>query len=84
VVALNRVVAIDGAHAREAGLRTLDDFSMKPLLTNCNYFAGERAVFHSHLGRSQENRIARREALTWASNKFERAFLVERINDLRD
>ena len=83
VVALNRAVAIGFAQGPQAGLAELDALGGEPQLAGYAYLASSRADFLRRLGRTDEARTAYTEALHLTENEVERAFLEERLRDLR-
>jgi len=82
VVALNRAVAISQAHGPEAGLEALRPLNDEPQLVGYHYLAATRADFLRRLGQTCDARLAYHEALTFAQNAAERAFLEDRLREL--
>ena len=82
VVALNRAVAVGLAEGPAAGLVALDRLGDEPLLATYSYFAAARADFLRQLGRSSDARLAYEEALLLSGNAVERAFLLDRLEQL--
>jgi RNA polymerase sigma factor (sigma-70 family) len=82
VVALNRAVAVGLAVGPEAGLAALDALATEPVLATYSYLASARADFLRRLGRTAEARIAYGEALMLCGNGVERAFLLDRLNEV--
>ncbi|MPZ53182.1 MAG: sigma-70 family RNA polymerase sigma factor [Acidimicrobiia bacterium] len=80
VVALNRCAAsslVPGVDLEEV-LTSLDDLSSDPMLEGYVYLPATRADILSRLGRTEEARVAYREALELARNDRERRFLRRR------
>jgi RNA polymerase sigma-70 factor (ECF subfamily) len=82
VVALNRAVAVGLAVGPDAGLAALDALATEPVLATYSYLASARADFLRRLGRAGEARVAYEEALLLCENVVERAFLVDRLNEV--
>ena len=82
VVALNRAVAVSLAYGPEAGLEALRPLNDDPQLAGYHYLAATRADLLRRLGRISDARLAYDEALTFAQNAAERAFLEARLHDL--
>ena len=82
VVALNRAVAVGLAIGPDAGLAALDALATEPVLATYSYLASARADFLRRLGRASEARVAYEEALLLCENVVERAFLVNRLNEV--
>jgi len=82
VVALNRAVAVSEARGPAAGLEALRPLNDDPQLVGYHYLAATRADFLRRLGRVDDARIAYHEALTFAQNTAERAFLEHRMREL--
>jgi RNA polymerase sigma factor (sigma-70 family) len=82
VVALNRAVAVGLAAGPEAGLAALDALATEPVLATYSYLASARADFLRRLGRTNEARLAYQEALLLNENAVERAFLLDRLNQV--
>ncbi len=83
VVALNHAVALGLAEGPQAGLDALEAIGTDPLLATYSYLASARADFLRKLGRTGEARAAYGEALLLSENAVERAFLEERIDEMR-
>ena len=83
VVALNRAVAVGLAAGPAAGLAALDALATEPLLATYSYLASARADFLRRLGRADEARTAYEEALLLSENAVERAFLADRLAQVK-
>jgi RNA polymerase sigma-70 factor (ECF subfamily) len=83
VVALNRAVAVGLADGPAAGLAALDTLATEPLLATYSYLAAARADFLRRLGRAGEARAAYEEALLLSENAVERAFLADRLAQVK-
>jgi RNA polymerase sigma-70 factor (ECF subfamily) len=83
VVALNRAVAVGLASGPAAGLAALDALATEPLLATYSYLASARADFLRRLGRADEARTAYEEALLLSENAVERAFLADRLAQVK-
>jgi len=83
VVALNRAVAVGFADGPAAGLAAVDALADEPQLAGYGYAAAARADFLRRLGRVDEARVAYDEALLLTENAAERAFLEQRLIELR-
>jgi RNA polymerase sigma factor (sigma-70 family) len=83
VVALNRAVAVGFADGPAAGLAAVDALADEPQLAGYGYAAAARADFLRRLGRLDEARVAYDEALLLTENAAERAFLEQRLIELR-
>jgi RNA polymerase sigma-70 factor (ECF subfamily) len=84
VVALNRAAAIGFADGPAAGLAALDALADEPALEGYRYLAAARADLLRRLGRDREARGAYEQALDLSDNEVERAFLRERLSELRE
>ena len=82
VVGLNRAVAVGEARGPLAGLEALRPLNDDPQLVGYHYLAATRADFLRRLGRVDDARLAYHEALTFAQNTAERAFLEHRLREL--
>jgi RNA polymerase sigma factor (sigma-70 family) len=83
VVELNRAVALglrDGPHA---GLDALAPLLAEPALATYGYLSAARADFLRRLHRWTQAAEAYQEALTLTDNDVERAFLTERLGEVR-
>jgi hypothetical protein len=83
VVELNRAVAIGLRDGPQAGLDALAPLLADPALATYGYFSAARADFLRQLGRWPQAAVAYDEALTLADNDVERAFLIERRNEVQ-
>ncbi|WP_051951769.1 RNA polymerase sigma factor [Actinacidiphila yeochonensis] len=83
VAALNRAVAVGFAHGPEAGLAALDELTHEPALAAYPYLGVARADLLRRLGRAEQACSAYEEALLFTENEVERAFLLDRIAELR-
>ena len=83
VVALNRAVAVGLASGPAAGLAALDALATEPLLATYSYLASARADFLRRLGHADEARTAYEEALLLSENAVERAFLADRLAQVK-
>ena len=83
VVALNRAVAVGLADGPAAGLAALDALAAEPLLATYSYLAAARADFLRRLGRADEACTAYEEALLLSENAVERAFLADRLAQVK-
>ncbi len=83
VVALNRAVAVGLAVGPGAGLAALDALATEPVLATYSYLASARADFLRRLGCTDEARAAYEEAVLLCENVVERAFLTDRLNEVK-
>ncbi|MEU8331958.1 sigma-70 family RNA polymerase sigma factor [Micromonospora sp. NPDC048839] len=83
VVGLNRAVAIGLRDGPEAGLDALTPMLADPALSTYGYLSASRADFLRQLRRWPQAVTAYEEALTLTDNDVERAFLTERLTDVR-
>jgi RNA polymerase sigma factor (sigma-70 family) len=83
VVDLNRVVAVGLRDGPAAGLAALAPLLADPALATYGYLSATRADFLRQLRRWGESAEAYEEALTLTDNDVERAFLTERLADVR-
>lgn len=83
VVDLNRAVAIGFRDGPEAGLRELEPLLAEPALATYGYLSAARADFLRQLHRWAEAEVAYDEALALTDNEVERAFLTDRLREVR-
>jgi RNA polymerase sigma factor (sigma-70 family) len=83
VVELNRAVAIGLRDGPAAGLDALAPILADPALATYGYLSAARADFLRQLGRWPEAAGAYEEALALTDNHAERAFLTERLTEVR-
>jgi RNA polymerase sigma-70 factor (ECF subfamily) len=83
VVGLNRAAAIGLRDGPEAGLAALEPLLAEPALATYGYLSAARADFLRQLGRWPQAVEAYREALALTDNAVERAFLTERLDEVR-
>ncbi|MEV4708469.1 sigma-70 family RNA polymerase sigma factor [Actinoplanes sp. NPDC049316] len=83
VVDLNRAAAIGMRDGPGAGLAALEPLREEPALAAYGYLSATRADFLRRLGRWAEAESAYEEALALAGNDVERAFLAERLTEVR-
>jgi RNA polymerase sigma-70 factor (ECF subfamily) len=83
VVELNRAVAIGFRDGPAAGLDALAPLLVDPALATYGYLSAVRADFLRRLGRWAEAAGAYEEALALTDNEVERAFLTERLREVR-
>ncbi len=83
VVELNRAVAIGLRDGPAAGLDALAPILADPALATYGYLSAARADFLRQLGRWPEAAGAYEEALALTANQAERAFLTERLAEVR-
>jgi RNA polymerase sigma-70 factor (ECF subfamily) len=83
VVALNRAVAIGLRDGPRAGLDALAPLLADPALATYGYLSAARADFLRRLGEWRPAATAYEEALTLTDNDVERAFLGERLAEVR-
>jgi RNA polymerase sigma-70 factor (ECF subfamily) len=76
-------VAVGLADGPAAGLAALDTLATEPLLATYSYLAAARADFLRRLGRAGEARAAYEEALLLSENAVERAFLADRLAQVK-
>ena len=79
VVALNRAVPVAMVHGPELALALVDDLATDRRLDGYRYLPATRADLLRRLGRWNEAAHAYEQALSWAENDAERAFLASRI-----
>jgi RNA polymerase sigma-70 factor (ECF subfamily) len=79
VVALNRAVPVAMVHGPELALALVDDLATDRRLDGYRYLPATRADLLRRLGRWNEAISAYEQALSWAENDAERAFLAGRI-----
>ncbi|HLL65966.1 MAG TPA: hypothetical protein VK453_09490 [Micromonosporaceae bacterium] len=83
VVRLNRGVAIGLRDGPQAGLDALTPLLAEPALVTYGYLSAARADFLRQLHRSPEAAEAYAEALALTANEVERAFLTQRLDEVR-
>lgn len=83
VVALNRAVAVGQRDGPGAGLDALTPLLAEPALATYGYLSAARADFLRLLRRWAEAADAYQEALTLTDNDVERAFLTDRLREVR-
>ena len=83
VVELNRAVAIGLRDGPQAGLDALTPLLADPTLATYGYLSAARADFLRQLHRWADAAEAYEEALTLTDNDVERAFLTERLREVR-
>ncbi|MBM7493426.1 RNA polymerase sigma-70 factor (ECF subfamily) [Micromonospora luteifusca] len=83
VVDLNRAVAIGLRDGPEAGLYALTPLLADPALATYGYLSAARADFLRQLRQWPQAVTAYEEALTLTDNDVERAFLTERLTDVK-
>jgi RNA polymerase sigma-70 factor (ECF subfamily) len=83
VVELNRAVALGERDGPQAGLDALTPLLNEPALATYGYLSAARADFLRRLGRRAEAAGAYEEALALTDNDVERAFLTERLAEVR-
>ena len=83
VVELNRAVAIGFRDGAAAGLDALAPLLADPALATYGYLSAVRADLLRRLGRWAEAAGAYEEALALNDNEVERAFLTERLREVR-
>jgi RNA polymerase sigma-70 factor (ECF subfamily) len=79
VVALNRAVPVAMVHGPELALALVDDLATDRRLDGYRYLPATRADLLRRLGRWNEAASAYEQALSWAENDAERAYLAGRI-----
>jgi RNA polymerase sigma-70 factor (ECF subfamily) len=84
VVELNRAAAIGLRDGPQAGLDALTPLLSDPALATYGYLSATRADFLRRLHRRDQAAEAYAEALTLTDNDVERAFLSDRLNEVRD
>jgi RNA polymerase sigma-70 factor, ECF subfamily len=82
-VGLNRAIAVGMAFGYERGLAALDSIAAEAVLSEHYLLHAARADFLRRLGRTFEATIAYRRALTTVPTLPERAFLEQRLGELR-
>nr|WP_203758946.1 DUF6596 domain-containing protein [Actinoplanes octamycinicus] len=83
VVRLNRAAAIGMRDGPQAGLDALTPLLGEPALATYGYLSATRADFLRRLGRWADAATAYAEALTLTGNEVERAFLTDRLAEVR-
>ena len=83
VVALNRAVAVGQRDGPGAGLDALTPLLAEPALATYGYLSAARADFLRLLRRWAEAADAYQEALALTDNDVERAFLTDRLGEVR-
>ena len=83
VVELNRAVAIGLRDGPQAGLDALTPLLADPALATYGYLSAARADFLRQLHQWTQAAEAYEEALTLTDNDVERAFLIERLGEVR-
>lgn len=83
VVELNLAVAIGFRDGPRAGLSALEPLASDPALATYGYLSAARAEFLRQLGRRREAALAYEEAIALTGNEVERAFLAERLDDVK-
>lgn len=83
VVELNRAVAVAMADGIEAGLALLDNISAQGRLDDYYLYHATQADFLRRLGQKQAASAAYTQALALCDNQAERAFLQQRIDELK-
>jgi RNA polymerase sigma factor (sigma-70 family) len=83
VVELNRAVAIGLRDGPAAGLDAMAPILADPALATYGYLSAARADFLRQLGHWPEAAQAYEEALALTGNQAERAFLTERLTEVR-
>lgn len=83
VVELNRAVAVGFRDGPAAGLDALSPLLADPTLATYSYLSAVRADFLRRLHRWSEAADAYEEALALTDNEVERAFLTERLREVR-
>ncbi len=83
VVQLNRAAAIGMRDGPQAGLDALDPLLDEPTLATYPYLSATRADFLARLSRWPDAAVAYEEALMLCDNEVERAFLADRLAQMR-
>ena len=83
VVELNRAVAVGLRDGPQAGLDALTPLLADPALATYGYLSATRADFLRQLHQWTQAAEAYEEALTLTDNDVERAFLIERLGEVR-
>jgi RNA polymerase sigma-70 factor (ECF subfamily) len=83
VVELNRAVAVGLRDGPRAGLDALAPLLADPALATYGYLSAARADFLRQLGEWEQAAVGYEEALTLTDNDVERAFLTERLGEVR-
>ncbi len=83
VVELNRAIAVGFRDGPAAGLDALSPLLADPALATYGYLSAARADFLRRLDRWAEAADAYEEALALTDNEVERAFLTERLREVR-
>ena len=84
VVELNRAIALGMRDGPRAGLAALEPLMDVPALATYGYLSATRADFLRRLGRRSEAAEVYGEALALTDNDVERAFLSDRLAEVRD
>ncbi|SDH47037.1 RNA polymerase sigma-70 factor, ECF subfamily [Lentzea fradiae] len=84
VVELNRAVAVGLRDGPQAGLDALAPLLADPVLATYGYLSAARAEFLRRLENWPQAVTAYEEALTLTDNEVERAFLTERLIEVRE
>ena len=82
VIALNQAVAIAMADGHEAGLKQIDAIGSSGELDGYHLFHAARADLLRRMERFYEAADAYRQAIALATNRTERDFLTQRLNDV--
>ncbi|BCJ47336.1 RNA polymerase subunit sigma-24 [Actinoplanes ianthinogenes] len=83
VVQLNRAAAIGMRDGPRAGLDALTPLLREPALATYSYLSATHADFLRRLGDWPAAAVAYEEALTLTGNEVERAFLTDRLTEVR-
>jgi RNA polymerase sigma-70 factor (ECF subfamily) len=83
VAELNRAVAIGFRDGPQAGLDALTPLLADPALATYSYLSAARADFLRRLQQWPAATAAYEEALTLTDNDVERAFLIERLDEVQ-
>jgi RNA polymerase sigma-70 factor (ECF subfamily) len=83
VVELNRAIAIGFRDGPQAGLDALASLLAEPALATYGYLSAARADFLRQLRQWPQAAVAYDEALTLTDNEVERAFLIERLDEVQ-
>jgi RNA polymerase sigma-70 factor (ECF subfamily) len=84
VVALNRAVAVAMATSPAAGLALLDGGELNSALDGYHLYHAARADLLRRAGRKTEASAAYRRALELVTNETERAYLEQRVREVKD
>ena len=82
VVALNRAVVVSMISGPAAALAEIEELERDGKLAGYHYLPAAKADLLRRLGRTQQARLAYREALDLAENAAERAFLARRAEQM--